>query len=442
MESERMANAVAVEQQSKSDNITDWSESILSHLYTNAISETKMDMFSLIVKCKKPKQPMLPVLPELGSYLKPTPEQAIPKCQPSHFGRDAELVYDESVRKSVELKLNGNQDVHLHIHASAQDAAVKLFGPNIKVTVDKLVIYSVGGKFDDHRDSIKSSDHIGTVVVQLPVNCEGGLLVVGKTKTPSRKDVVKYRFTSYDEEDYSDTYFDSEDDDDNRRSWYRECTKYPRMLVTAFYTDIMHNITEVTSGTRVSVTFRVERCKTPVKVTNWNMKLHVEEPTAVVGDGYDIDVERTSNPLPETQVDVACLQPFVDALKQTNKNLVVIGCRHMIPRAALNIQGLRGVDKIVADRLIKEGYSVTPTLVRAEEIEATDYSGSDVDGVRLHVCDLNEKETWTGVLIRPFNDYEAMIVEECRREHSHVGNEPGQVDVLNYIFAAMIVRRQ
>lgn len=432
-ESAKLIEALELIEDVSSTNVKDWTDSILSTMYNQAINKTAKPVYTCAFKCRRPKQVMIASLPELGTFLKPVVKAAIPKCTPSHFGRGDELVYDESVRKSVEHKLQKNDDLHEYILRAATKTAVQIFGSLVKLTADKLVIYSAGGKFSKHRDSIASAEHIGTVVVQLPIDCEGGQLLLNNVVAAPVTKKKSYYSTDYSS---SEHYYDTEDYD-SATYRYSERKTYPYLIATAFYTDVEHHVTPVISGHRVTVTFKVERSAVPVALDDWDTaKIRVSEPTRVTGDGYNLEVERSyRDETLESDESALALQPFVDSLQSFNNQPIVIGCRHMIPRAALDIDGLRGVDKTVALKLIAAGYTVTPVLVTVEKIEGME--DSEANYTRIFVCDIPKGTK--PIFVRPFDDYEALVLEAGERHVQHIGNQPGEVEALRYISAALLV---
>jgi hypothetical protein len=434
MESAEFLHALNLLESTKITNVDDWSDSILSLLYTTAISRKNTTVWRHSIKCKKPKQDMIKTLPQLGTFLRPMPELAIPHCSPSHFGRGNELVFDESVRMSVEHKLQTNDDIHPLILKNAVNTAVRLFGSLIKVTADKVVIYSAGGKFDKHRDSIASETHVGTVVVQLPVYCKGGELMFNNADEESNQNEY-----FYDGRRSSSDYWDSDEE-----HGYGPNASYPKLHATAFYTDIEHNVAAVVDGHRVSVTFKVMKSADgPVQLSSWTIKkksrphLHSVSASHL---GYNLEVEdgfdRHNGVDTDDDDEDLFLQPFIDSIRCKNQP-IVIGCRHMIPFAALKLDGLRGIDKIVADILIAAGFTVKPVLVTVDKIDGMEDSYANYN--HIYVCGV--PAGIKPIFVRPSDDYEALVLESGPRYVQHIGNESGNVDALRYISAALLVTK-
>ncbi|KAG8918215.1 hypothetical protein FRC00_012737, partial [Tulasnella sp. 408] len=91
----------------------------------------------------------------------------------SSFGRNKELVHDESYRLARELK---SDRFNLNFDPIAADggvmAAVSAFAaPHLKDS-------NAGGHFKKHQDTPKAGNHIGTLLFGLPVQFSGGELVL------------------------------------------------------------------------------------------------------------------------------------------------------------------------------------------------------------------------------------------------------------------------
>lgn len=97
-------------------------------------------------------------------------------------------------------------------------------GKPIKLILDKLNIYVEGGHFKVHKDTPKSDDMIGTLIVYFPSEFTGGELIL-HTNT----------MMTFDFAEFSKTHF----------QWI------------AFYGDIDHEIHTVTSGNRITMTYGI-----------------------------------------------------------------------------------------------------------------------------------------------------------------------------------------
>lgn len=114
----------------------------------------------------------LPLCPRAAQKIK----QA---CRPAPFGKGDKTLIDDSVRKTWELDNTrfriGNShwqdflDNHILARASQQ---LGLVGAHVKL--HKLLLYEAGSFFKHHKDSQKEAGMVGTLVVCLPSEHDGG----------------------------------------------------------------------------------------------------------------------------------------------------------------------------------------------------------------------------------------------------------------------------
>lgn len=175
------------------------------------------------------------------------------KCQPAVFGKGTETIYDDSVRKCLQLKKEeiGNIKIINYQHNYAEGLDHYLNPINVKYPrnfdrilddirdsiVDKLniteklsfefhdlVIYEKSDFFKEHTDTEKQENMIGTLVISLPNPHSGGMM---KVKHADREEC----FTS--------------DLDSTKISW------------CAFYADCKHEVFPVREGTRITLVYNI-----------------------------------------------------------------------------------------------------------------------------------------------------------------------------------------
>jgi hypothetical protein len=109
----------------------------------------------------------------------------------SPFGKGLETVVDTTVRNSFEIpaeKLDpALQESFKPSHWCSRSLSfygLDQLAPRMELEVRpyKLVIYQEGGHFDEHRDSVRGENHIGTLVLILNSEFTGGELVVSQGK--------------------------------------------------------------------------------------------------------------------------------------------------------------------------------------------------------------------------------------------------------------------
>lgn len=142
------------------------------------------------------------------------------------FGRNNETVFDETVRKGLELRAGEHiTNVSADIIGSLKNTIKDRLFPRangISFVFNKLAIYEEGGFFATHRDTPHAHNHQATLLVALPYVHTGGNLVL----TAGESEVIYSTST-------------------NGNPW------------CAFYTDVMHHVEPVLSGTRVVLQYDV-----------------------------------------------------------------------------------------------------------------------------------------------------------------------------------------
>jgi hypothetical protein len=127
---------------------------------------------------KKGKKQNCPPI-QCGSFLHPDIQTLMEKSRPSSFGRGDETVYDEDIRKGREL-CPDVLDVSIYERNLPQDEIKRSLFPNssLEFKFSKLAIYEPGGHFHVHRDTVRSHDHQGTLLIEVRSTHTGGDLVL------------------------------------------------------------------------------------------------------------------------------------------------------------------------------------------------------------------------------------------------------------------------
>ncbi|KAK3667971.1 hypothetical protein LTR22_001038 [Elasticomyces elasticus] len=161
----------------------------------------------------------------------------IETCAPAAFGRGGEDVFDETYRKARKLDTSQFATTFCPYANGIIDVVAQMLLPSIaghqrgvKAELYKLNVYSgPSGKFKSHVDTPRSEKQFGSLVVCLPVAHEGGELVVRHEK----KELV----------------FDWSTEDPHAED---AAVKW-----AAFYSDCEHEVLEVTSGHRITLTYNL-----------------------------------------------------------------------------------------------------------------------------------------------------------------------------------------
>eukprot|EP00736_Rhodelphis_marinus_P002179 Rmarinus@m.20441 len=207
-------------------------------------------------------------------------------AKPSPFGKGSETLYDEKVRLSMEIEASKlNEEA---VDTVTKRISLKDLNPQrasqFSLEVAKLVIYPAGGHFSNHRDTVRSEDHVGTVVYFLNSDFEGGELRVRHG---------------------------------NKKDW---STIHPsKFEYVAMYGDCMHAVNRVTSGTKVALLFDIyDKGGPPEKVDNLTLPPNVIEE---VRSGIDKQFQRY--------------------------DIVAIILQHLYPATQINRTMLKGRDQLL-----------------------------------------------------------------------------------------------
>ncbi|TRM62148.1 hypothetical protein BD626DRAFT_631325 [Schizophyllum amplum] len=155
-------------------------------------------------------------------------------CQPATFGRDQKDVLDETYRKAGKMDLSHFSThfdpSHAGILKLVQDELLQNGHDKLTMELYKLNLYGKGSFFKPHKDTPRGDKSFGTLVMVFPAPHEGGRFVL--TKAGDEWSV-----------DAASEIFDSDG--------------APRIVYIAFYGDVMHEVCEVTSGHRVTLTWNI-----------------------------------------------------------------------------------------------------------------------------------------------------------------------------------------
>ncbi|KAF5374172.1 hypothetical protein D9615_008856 [Tricholomella constricta] len=156
-------------------------------------------------------------------------------CEPATFGLDQVDVLDESYRKAGKMDTENfamNFDIDKlrivdYVREQLLDGADE--GKVLKAELYKLNVYMKDSFFKTHKDTPRGDTMFGSLVVAFPTLHEGGALVL-------RHDDQEWTFDS--------------------ASLTREQAE-PSVAYIAFFSDIDHEVTLVTSGYRVTLTYNL-----------------------------------------------------------------------------------------------------------------------------------------------------------------------------------------
>jgi hypothetical protein len=239
---------------------------------------------------------------KLGTIGCPSIAKIVEIAKPSSFGKGSELIYDENIRKGLEIKSGNLTFINCEFDDDSKwrkrkvnrslidliynDILLKL--PNsflgykdkdlddVEVKFYKLAIYETDGHFDKHRDTIHSDKHKATLLIEVKSAHEGGNLIlekngglnIWKTSNQSERNSEKAAEFDYsissdederlpefqlsDEESNSDGKEPKQERDDKETS-----AKCGSLNWCIFYTDIEHRVEPVKNGVRMVLQFDI-----------------------------------------------------------------------------------------------------------------------------------------------------------------------------------------
>lgn len=160
----------------------------------------------------------------LGSVANLSVEKIEEHGKVAPFGKGTETIVDENVRRAIEIAacdLDEETPKRLADLLEQQVHTIAPFGKVFDIQFYKLHMYKEGGFFLKHADTLHGENHMATLVVGLPVEHEGGDLVV------------------YNNEQQHTFSFAPGSKTKDKLQW------------AVFYTDCPHEVKKVTSGARV-----------------------------------------------------------------------------------------------------------------------------------------------------------------------------------------------
>ncbi|KAI9707895.1 MAG: hypothetical protein M1820_004501 [Bogoriella megaspora] len=179
------------------------------------------------------------VFPLLKGLRSPALEQLVQDCAPATFGLKGKDVLDETYRKASKLDNTEFSVDFCPYELGIVDTVAQMLLPSVRheaskarclrAELYKLNIYSgPSGKFRRHVDTPRSERQVGSLVVCLPVDHEGGIL-----RVRHKGNNMSFNFGT-----------DNADPE-------------PSIKWAAFYSDCEHEVQEVTSGHRITLTYNL-----------------------------------------------------------------------------------------------------------------------------------------------------------------------------------------
>ena len=191
---------------------------------------------------------------DLGTLLRPNVDRILGLAKPSPYGQGNDTVFDDNVRKGLELVANQFSIAHEDelLQGIRTQIQQKLFpvlpgGPEaVTLKRYKMAIYQEGGHFQFHRDSLHADNHQATLLLEVRSAHEGGKFVIDHYGRGGKNIEVKDKYGNVNTYDaYFEMGFDGTSSDSTPLKWI------------AFYTDALHKVERVTSGNRIVIQYDV-----------------------------------------------------------------------------------------------------------------------------------------------------------------------------------------
>ena len=189
-----------------------------------------------------------------GTIWKPDVKVLLEEAKPAPFGKGEQTVFDESVRKGLQIPAS---ELHIENLDYLVPEDIDYLVPNnykFHAKLYKMHIYLPGGHFELHRDTPHAANHLATLVVALPSCFQGGHLTL-----MDYKEVKSFPLGSL---PLPESPPEVETDHSTKPlvsplRKHRRKTEEAKDLChwVAFYTDVEHKVEPVLSGTRVVLQF-------------------------------------------------------------------------------------------------------------------------------------------------------------------------------------------
>ena len=170
---------------------------------------------------------------------------------PATFGKNFEAVLDTSYRSAKTFHADrfvttfDQSPVLNTILDQVEYYLLPQKSVSLRCTKYRMNIYEKGGHFKEHQDTPESSNMFGSLVVLLPTTFTGGELVLMKNG------IEVSAFKNHNEKKM------------NEIEWI------------AFYGDVTHKVTEVLSGTRITLTYKLFNNSSTIERMNFNNKQYM-----------------------------------------------------------------------------------------------------------------------------------------------------------------------
>ena len=271
------------------------------------------------------------------------PVEALIKLgSPMQFGRDGQTVFDDSIRKALEIPADRmpkglvsalNSLVPVLDNRDEWESVMKPKGKDWSYQLYKMHMYGPGCKFEKHVDTPHKDNHVATFVICLPSEHEDWTLEIehlGKTLEANFSGKI------------------------HKEKYWHETFRY-----AVFYTDCAHRVDEVSKGWRIVVQFDVyeeEQQGWLAREGEEQDREHEEPSLQWLGLVAPPNEDALAGDLDYPDV--------VDAVKafffsRPSHHSLGFFLRHRYSLPSLEILRLKGADRRLFDALAKKGFEVS-----------------------------------------------------------------------------------
>ena len=386
----------------------------------------------------------------LGTLLQPDVDRIVAIAKPSPFGQGNETVFDDNVRKGLELVASQFSIAHEDelLRGIRQQIQQKLFpllpgGPEaVTLKRYKMAIYQEGGHFQFHRDSLHADNHQATLLLEVRSAHEGGKFVIDHYSRGAKKIEVSKDY--YGKPRYAALFEMSFDEGGNVST---------PLKWMAFYTDALHKVERVISGTRIVIQYDV------YIDTNMPVVGGDSNETPAYSDFYPLNkFESYRYPCIPHGALQKVLRELDKLITMHGTENVAIPLFHCYSAVTIKREFLKVFDRLLFDAIVEENKYVlglSPVVAKAKSDDRgryfrEDFSFKFTDPMDVsHYWDANEKDIRSMTIGKDhdLNSRDCMYVFSQREEAWQIeysencewlGNEaePGR---LKYFLGVMVV---
>ncbi|KAI0789707.1 hypothetical protein C8Q75DRAFT_718158 [Abortiporus biennis] len=317
-------------------------------------------------------------------------EELANACSAAKFGLNQQDVLDETYRKAGKMDsdnfLISYNPYESRIIQIIQNELLNDEDTDVYAELYKLNVYGPGSFFKSHKDTPRGEKMFGSLVIILPTAYEGGELVL-QDRGEEWKLGASTPLISPDS--------DSDSDSNNPQ----------KMKYIAFYGDVDHEVLEVTSGYRITITYNlyyytpITRSTTSTKVSSVlesAFERLLDDPNFMPNGGHLGFGLTRSYPVKER----SSMKTILEGLKGSDSSIAFVCRKLSLPISA---QLLYSEDDFSSYNVLLDSTPTLPDQDDGTEYDLIPYFINDWDGMLMEECDSS------GHVTKSIEGYEYMI---------------------------------